>query len=258
MAQARPLMLERLDDRVVPAFIGLAWPDPEHLTLSFAPDGTDVAGQPSHLLQALDAQMPRAVWQAAVLRAFQSWAIHADMNIGLVADGGQALGISGAPQGDSRFGDIRLAGYPLSSEVIAVASPFDTLSGTWGGDVKLNPSYSFSGDSVYDLFTVMLHEAGHALGLGHSSDPASAMTEDFAGKRSDLAASDIEELQALYGSRTPDVCDAKAPNDTRDSATSIKRVACGDLTTLTDVDWYALKPQGNDSSVTVQLHTAGL
>src|SRR5436305_15289671 len=48
------LRVERLEDRCVPATFGVAWPDGMHLTLSFAPDGTVIAGDPSSLNNLLD------------------------------------------------------------------------------------------------------------------------------------------------------------------------------------------------------------
>src|SRR5947199_46860 len=40
----RPLHLESLEDRSLPATFGVPWPDPGHLTLSFVPDGTQYSG----------------------------------------------------------------------------------------------------------------------------------------------------------------------------------------------------------------------
>src|SRR5947199_10265732 len=107
MAQARPLTLEQLEDRTAPAAFNVPWPEPDELTLSFAPDGTPAGNQPSALFRALNARMPTRAWQQEVLRAFQTWAAEADINVGLVADGGQAFGTLGLKQGDPRFGDIR-------------------------------------------------------------------------------------------------------------------------------------------------------
>ena len=45
----------RLEDRTTPATFGTAWPDARHLSLSFAPDGTTVAGAASTLTQLLGA-----------------------------------------------------------------------------------------------------------------------------------------------------------------------------------------------------------
>src|SRR5690349_20819214 len=107
------LTLEPLEDRAVPATFGVPWDDPRHLTLSFAPDGTAIAGHTSTLFQTLNAQMPTAAWQRAVLQAFQTWAVHANINIGLVNDGGQPFGVAGATEHDPRFGDIRVGAQKM-------------------------------------------------------------------------------------------------------------------------------------------------
>src|SRR5262249_49172010 len=160
MNTSQRLGLEALEDRTAPSAFGVPWPDPQHLTLSFVPDGTPVVGQnqTSRLVQTLNARESAGVWQTQILRAFQTWAVNANINVGVVADDGSPLGVNGAPQGDPRFGDVRVATYPLAADAVAVASPFDVLASTWGGDVKLNPAYAFGG--AVDLFSVMLHEAG--------------------------------------------------------------------------------------------------
>src|SRR5690349_15742079 len=97
----RRLSIEVLEDRLTPT-TGVPWLDPGSLTLSFVPDGTDVSGTPSNLYSLLGASQS-SVWKREVLRAFQTWAADANLNIGLVADGGQPMGVSGSPQGDPRF-----------------------------------------------------------------------------------------------------------------------------------------------------------
>jgi hypothetical protein len=266
------LTVEVLEDRTVPTLFGVPWPDPQHLTLSFVPDGTEVQnGIPSQLFGLLK-QTPTAVWETAILRAFQTWAVNANINIGLVADSGAPLGSAGLPEGDSHFGDIRVATYPLAPDVVAVGMPFDWAAGTLSGDVKLNSTDVFgiqpSAPGAYDLFSILLHEAGHAYGLGHSTDPASVMFEDYLGVRSGLSAQDIANLQALYGARQPDAFDAKKSNDTMATATrltasqapgQIQTISVdADLTTLQDVDWYSYRPQPNADGLRVSLDTAGI
>src|ERR1700752_672559 len=86
------LAIESLEGRAVPAAFGVPWSDPSHLTLSFVPDGTPIAGHTSSLFQTLGAVGSSNVWQTEILRAFQTWAVNANINLGLVPDGGQALG----------------------------------------------------------------------------------------------------------------------------------------------------------------------
>src|SRR3954468_6857134 len=106
MARKSFLRLTRLEDRTVPATFGSPWGDARHLTLSFVPDGTLVDGVASNLFQALPGQA--SAWQAEILRAVQTWAQHANVNVDVVADAGQPLGAAGPIQGDTRFGDIRI------------------------------------------------------------------------------------------------------------------------------------------------------
>ena len=100
---------EALEDRSLPSTFGVPWADPSHLTLSFAPDGTTTPLGPNSLSQTLAGNGSTPAWERELLRAFQTWASQANINIGLVVDGGQAMGSLGAVQGDSRFGDIRVA-----------------------------------------------------------------------------------------------------------------------------------------------------
>jgi hypothetical protein len=259
--------LESLDGRVVPAVFGNPWPG-SNLTLSFAPDGTDVNGTPSQLSGAF-AGIPAAVWQGEILRAFQTWAVNANVNIGLVPDGGQPIGAPGSPQGDSRFGDVRVAAVPLAPDAAALAEPFELAAGTRSGDVWFNSSLPFAvgGATGNDIFTVALHEAGHVLGIPESDDPTSAMF-DQAVARLGLNASDVASLVALYGPRRPDAFDAKASNETLKTATPIQ-VGSGpgssatanvtaDITTPADTDTYVYQPSNlRGAGLTATVHVNG-
>ncbi|KAJ1390447.1 PGBD-like superfamily [Sesbania bispinosa] len=50
-----------------------------------------------------------------------------------------------------------------------------------------------------DLETVALHEMGHLIGLGHSSNPDSVMYPTYGGVRRNLKQDDIDGIRALYG-----------------------------------------------------------
>src|SRR5262245_28576173 len=199
------LRLESLEDRAVPAVFGEPWLDGRHLTLSFATDGTSLSSVGSNLTSALS---PLG-WDAArteLLRAFQSWAVQANLNVGAAADSNWAFGTAAAIQGDPRFGDIRIGGRNLSNEVIAITSPFSLLTPT-AGDLILNTGKQFTfGNALgkYDLFTVTMQESGHAFGIGNSVDPASVMYEQYGSARSGLSGGDVAAIRALYGERTKD------------------------------------------------------
>lgn len=260
--------LEVLEGRRLLAQFGVPWHQADHLTFSFVPDGTSVAGVPSGLFRMLDGQQPAADWQREILQAFQTWAVEADINFALVPDGGQPLGTPGPDQGDPRFGDIRIAAEPMSPGVLAVSVPHDPfLSGTWSGDIILNDAAPSVGQAD-TLFPVLLHEIGHVLGLDHSDDPASVMFPQL-NSRTALAPSDIAAVQALYGPRPEDPYEGPAWNNTPQTATPMPEPTGYDGTTPllfyanlssnADVDFYMLTvPDGYSGPLTLRLQTAGV
>jgi hypothetical protein len=258
------LSVTPLEDRDVPASFGVPWADSTHLTISFAPDGTSAAGMASNLEAAFDG-MGRAAWRAAILRAADTWARAANLEIGVVADGGQPFGDSGATQGDARFGDIRIGGLAMAGDALGAAIPPDPLlSGTMAGDVFFNTTAAFTPNLLY---RVALHELGHALGLAPSPNPNSVMFNTV-GTRTTLSVGDITALRRLYGARAGD------PNEGSNGNNSIKRATRLDFpssydgeTPLVgfgrvgsgDVDVFMFRsPDDYAGPTTVRVQTAGL
>ncbi len=136
-----PLNLENLEDRCVPTTWGNVWADGSALTLSFAPDGTDVGNQQSGLFEQMNAHSDPEHWQVEILSAFQTWAAQTNLNVSVVEDGGQAFGSPGDLQGDLRFGDFRIGSVSLKSHELAQAQGFDWSAGTWSGVVLFNLNY---------------------------------------------------------------------------------------------------------------------
>ena len=148
-----------------------------------------------------------------------------------VADGNVNFGAVGGNLGDIRIGAIAIDGGAVidtSGKCISgcflahsfqpgVEGLFRTgagaaiQGGTILGDIHLDKSELWIDDPSakvttvgYDLFTVLLHELGHALGLGHSSDSdsptcASVMCATYSGARRSLTLDDIAGIQYLYG-----------------------------------------------------------
>lgn len=269
MNQLHPLLLEALEDRTVPATFDVPWQLPRLLTLSFAWDGTPIAGHTSELFQLLDPQFAAtADWQGEIVRAFQTWAAHVNVSVGLQDESFDLhpFGITGRMQGDGRFGDIRVGAHRMTDEVLSISVPPDPfLAGTLAGDVFLNSTRTFD---AQNLFAVLLHEAGHVLGLGHSDDPLSPMYSHFS-ERTELTPGDVAAVQELYGIRGPD---RNEPNDVCGNATRIRYsnispeytgetplVVYGDRTALQDTDRFWLRPiEGYNGPVTFRLQTAGL
>ena len=264
----RKLAWESLEDRAVPATFGVPWNDPSHLTLSFAPDGTSIAGHSSSLFQTLNAQKPTLAWERSILQAFQTWAVNANINIGLVADGGQAFGVSGSSQHDSRFGDIRVGAQAMAADVLSISVPNDpAVSSTLTGDVLVNSGGNITSKGL-DVLGVLLHEAGHVFGIGESADPNSPMFAQYRGNLK-LTSADVAALQALYGTRALDLHEGSSGNDSISKATTIQTpgsyngatplVAFGDVSTNKDVDIYAFRaPSGYHGTAKVRLQSAGI
>lgn len=249
--------VERLEDRDVPAVFGVPWLDGSNLTLSFAPDGTSTLQGSNVLSQTLSALGSDAA-RLEILRAFQTWAEHANVNIGVVADGGQAYGANGAIQGDTRFGDVRLFAQNLGSNQLAETSPFNVLGGSNAGDIVLNSAGAFAIGAqagLFDLYSIFLQESGHSLGIGNSDDPNSPMYEVYSGVRTGLTAGDIANLQALYGARLADQYEGLLGNNTPQTAAAIVDSLDADLSTRQDVDFYRFT--ASTSRATVRLLAGG-
>jgi hypothetical protein len=260
------LRVEALEDRTVPTALGSPWPNPDALTLSFAKDGTAVGDATSQTAAAFGG-LPAAVWQREVLRAFQTWAVHTNANIAVVADGGAPFGTPGQAQGDFRFGDIRVGAVPLSEDSLANVSAFDWGIGTWSGDLLFNTLSHFATRSApttaADIFTVALHEAGHVFGMDHSDDPASPMYETYTGVKTGLTAGDIAAVKAYYGGRQPDAYEGTRGNNTAATATLVDSITgaaklTADIGSKTDVDNYVLLNTGLLGTLEVRVKASGI
>jgi hypothetical protein len=261
------LNAEALEDRTVPTALGSPWPAPESLTLSFAPDGTRVGDSVSNLTGLLGSAGSTAEWQREILRAFQTWAVHTNANIGLVADGGAAFGTPGHIEGDFRFGDIRIGSLPLSNDSLANGSAFDWRIGTWSGDVLFNSRFPFAIDpssptTAADLFTVALHEAGHVFGMTHSDDPRSPLFEAYTGAKTGLTAADIAALQSFYGTRQADEHEGRWGNDSFWTATPVDALTGAARLTAdigaNDTDTYSLLNTSLLGTLAVKVKTSGI
>ena len=216
--------LEVLEDRfLLYATTGNQWAKPILITYSIMPDGTSLGGVPSNLQATLNAHFATASWQTQIADAAAVWEKVANVNFSLVTDSGSPLGVSGNQQDDPRFGDIRIGGYAMSSNILAFAYlPPPSNGGTDAGDIFFNTAQSWQiNGTTYDLMTVAIHELGHALGMGHSTDTVAAMYPSYITAKQAVDADDISGIRSIYTARQPDIFNTTTSNNSPRSAADI-------------------------------------
>jgi hypothetical protein len=146
---------------------------------------------------AIDSTTP-AFFLSDLAAAFADWSSHANIQFQEVASTASAqIDFSmGAIDGlDNTLGETS---YSYSGSTFNLANiEFDSGEG-W----HVAGSQVVSNDNV-DLFDVALHEIGHSLGLGHYNAAPAIMNAFLNPAVTDLAQSDIDGIQAIYGVNEP-------------------------------------------------------
>ena len=243
--------LEPLEPRCCPT--GLTtnpWRDLTTLTFSFVPDGTPWGAGVSQLQSRFDARFPDGAWKHEIERAIQTWAVVLNLDLSERPDSGLAWNTPGRAQDDARFGDIRIGGTTtLPSEMLASTTMPDPYGSPTGGDIQINLSQNWGIGEGFDLYSVMLHEIGHSLGLEHDPDSSHVMYERYSGIQTGLSQSDIAQAQKIYGPRVADqfnqagqgVSFAKAvPLNSLFDPSGVATVANVGLARIGETDIYAL------------------
>jgi Matrixin/Glucodextranase, domain B len=147
-------------------------------------------------IRSLTDKIDPAAARAEIERALREWTRYADVTL------------TSAPGGGSRNIDIVFA-RGAHGDPYPFDGPGRTLAHTFypappnpepvAGDVHLDADEAWAIGANVDLFSVALHEAGHALGLGHSDRPGSVMYPYYR-QASGLSDDDIAAIRALYGS----------------------------------------------------------
>lgn len=157
---------------------------------------------------ALPSWLDRAAAMNEIRRALAEWAAHVQLT----------------------FTDSAVARLRRQIEILAAARdhgdgfPFDGRGGvlahtfypppnpeSLAGDLHLDLDEPWKIGADVDLFSVVLHELGHALGLGHNDDPASVMYPYYR-RVSSLPAADIAEIRKLYAARSASVPPSPPPS----------------------------------------------
>ncbi len=264
--------LESLESRVV-LFSASAnlWPHSQLITISFMPDGTNLGGDVTSNLQStfnknanLDGK-----WENVILQAAQTWAQQTNINFAVVPDDGAAAGSGDDEQGDPGFGDIRIGGYNFGCSTLAITyQPPSANNFSIAGDMTFNTGQTYNIGSTYDLFTVAMHEFGHALGLNESSVSNAVEYGTYTGKKNGLASDDIAGIRSIYGgartldaySGTNSTLSTAAPITSQiNTSTMTALVPNLDITNAGQSEYFSFTaPSGTGSTLELDVQSAGL
>ncbi|MDE3198523.1 MAG: matrixin family metalloprotease, partial [Acidobacteriota bacterium] len=158
--------------------------------------GSDGAAHLGYIFGSLTTAVSAATVQSEIVRAFSEWAKHTNVifspGSGPTASRTVLVKFVSGAHGDA---------YPFDGPGGTLAHTFYPVPvnpESIAGDMHLDADEKWRAGSDIDIYSVALHEAGHALGLGHSDKPGDVMYPYYRRGMS-LSVNDIGAVQALYG-----------------------------------------------------------
>ncbi len=165
----------------------------------------------SYFIRSLTGKIDTSTARSEIERALREWTRYASFTLS-----------PGEREGAERTLDILFArgahgdGYPFDGAGGTLAHTFYPAppnSEPIAGDLHLDGDEPWRIGADVDLFSVVLHETGHALGLGHSDRPGAVMYPYYK-LSTGLTDDDIAGIRALYGSNVPVTVPAPTPAPT--------------------------------------------
>jgi predicted Zn-dependent protease len=157
---------------------------------------TDSSGVASlqYFFESVTTELDQSAAESEIERAFQEWAKYAKVSFTAggsgLTDRTIAILFANGAHGD---------GYPFVGNSVLAHTfyPAPPNAEPLAGDMHFNSDENWQIGQGTDLFSVALHETGHALGLGHSTDPTAVMYPYYH-IATGLTADDIAGIRALY------------------------------------------------------------
>jgi Matrixin len=144
-------------------------------------------------------RLPADSAKAEIVRAFSEWAKYAKLTF-TPADDKNAPRTLAILFASRDHGD----GYPFDGPNGILAHtfyPFPVNPEPIAGNMHFDDDESWKIGANVDLFSIALHEAGHALGLGHSDKPGDVMYPYY-GRTNGLTQNDINAVLQLYAAQS--------------------------------------------------------